>query len=50
MLYGCVFSSYSYAIVESCWNATPDMRPKFTQLVENITDMLTSVADYFVFS
>ena len=42
--------SRSYTIVESCWNASPDKRPTFTQLVDKITALLTSVADYFVLS
>ena len=32
--------------MQSCWDADPQQRPTFSQLVATITSLLTSLADY----
>ena len=32
--------------MRSCWDADPQQRPTFSQLVATITSLLTSLADY----
>ena len=35
-----------YEMMRSCWDADPEQRPTFSQLVTTITSVLNSLADY----
>ena len=37
---------YRYEVMLSCWDADPEQRPTFTQLVTTITSVLDPLADY----
>ena len=34
-----IISPYRYKVMRSCWNFTPDERPSFTALVEDINEL-----------
>lgn len=35
-----------YAIITKCWESNPEVRPTFSQQVENLSSLLSSMADY----
>ena len=40
---------YSYCMMMSCWNESPDQRPSFEELVNTITTTLAPLGDYMDF-
>ena len=42
----CVCITYSYTLMLSCWNESPNLRPTFSDLVELLDDIIKPLAGY----